>query len=152
MGGLEKMMKHGVPILLFCLLFTAGVGAGTYKWVDEDGNVIYSQQPPAEGQYESLHVKPSPRQSKGSTSAGKKSRQYLEDATKQRENDAKLKAEVKKSHELRQKNCATAKKQLEFYTVYRRKKDKNGEYVRIPDEERQAGLNEAKTAIKEFCD
>lgn len=146
------MMKQVFSILVVTFLLSTGGHAGTYKWVDKDGNVIYSQHPPAEGQYESIQVKPSPRHSTTGDKARQSSRQFLEEATTQRKNNAKLKAELEKSRELRNKNCVTAKKQLEFYTVYRRKKDKSGEYVRIPDEERKAGLKEAKQAIKDFCD
>ena len=146
------MMKQLFSIFLFTLLLGTGVHAGTYKWVDKDGNVVYSQHPPPEGQYEAIRVKPAPRDSSAADNTRESSKQFLENATTQRKNDAKVKAELKKMQELRKKNCATAKKQLEFYTVYRRKKDKSGEYVRITDDEREAGLKEAKQAIKDFCD
>ena len=145
-------IKQLFSICIFGILVSATVHAGTYKWIDEDGNVVYSQRPPPSGQYESIQVRPAPRSSSSAKSASESSREFLENATTQRKNDAKLKAELEKTLEKRKKNCTTAKKQLEFYTVYRRKKDKTGEYVRIPDNEREAGLKEAKQAIKDFCD
>lgn len=145
-------MKQLISIFVLGLLFSATLQAGTYKWVDKDGNVVYSQRPPPEGQYESIRVKPSPRDSSAGSSTNQSSKEFLENATNQRKNDAKVKSELIRTKELRTKNCATAKKQLEFYTVYRRKKDKSGEYVRISDDEREAGIKEAKQAIKDFCD
>lgn len=149
---LARMMKQLITVFLLGLLLGTTTQAGTYKWVDKDGNVVYSQHPPPRGQFESIQVKPAPRNSATRGDAGQTSKEFLENATAKRKNDSKLKAELKRTQELRDKNCNTAKKQLEFYTVYRRKKDKTGEYVRISDDEKAAGLKEAKQAIKDFCD
>lgn len=145
-------MKQLISIVILGLLFSATLQAGTYKWIDQDGNVVYSQHPPPEGQYEAIRVKPTPSNSAAAGNASETSKQFLEKAASERKDDATLKAELKKTQELRRKNCATAKQQLEFYTVYRRKKDQHGEYVRITDAEKEAGLKEAKQAIKDFCD
>ncbi len=144
-------IKTTLGILLLGLVISTSTLAGTYKWVDKDGNVVYSQHPPPNGQYESIRVKPTPRNASSADKANEQSKQFLEDATSKRQNDKKLKNEVKKANELRKKNCETAKKQLEFYTVYRRKKNDKGEYVRITDKEKEAGLKEAKQAVKDFC-
>lgn len=146
------MMKQRLFLCVLALFASTSLYAGTYKWVDKDGNVVYSQNPPPEGQYEAIRVKPAPRNSSTADDSNDRSKRYLEDVEAQRHNDAKLKTELKKAAALRKKNCTTAHKQLEFYTVYRRKKDKNGEYVRITDDERDAGIKEAKQAIQDFCD
>lgn len=147
-------MKQLISIFILGLLVSTALHAGTYKWVDKDGNVIYSQHPPPEGQYESIQVrpKPKPRNSSTNTNANQSSKKFLENASNKRKDDGKVKDQLKKTQELRKKNCDTAKKQLEFYTVYRRKKDKTGEYVRIDDKEKEAGIKEAKQGIKDFCD
>ena len=146
-------MKQAILFFILGMLVNISVSAGTYKWVDKDGNVVYSQHPPAQGQYEAIRVKPEPRNTTPSATNGNAStKQFLDKASTERKDEAKLKAELQKSQELRKKNCAKARKQLEFYTVYRRKKDKSGEYVRITDAEKEAGLKESKQAIKDFCD
>ena len=145
-------MKHVISIFILGLLFNTALHAGTYKWVDKDGNVVYSQHPPATGQYESIRVKPKPRNSSTNTQANQSSKAFLEKADNKRKNDNKVKDALKKTQAIRKENCASAKKQLEFYSVYRRKKDQTGEYVRIDDIEKEAGLKEAKQAIKDFCD
>lgn len=145
-------MKPHFAIVLLTLMLSTAAQAGTYKWVDKDGNVVYSQHPPPSGHYESIRVKPAPRKDKATPTAQDSTKQFLEEADRQRRDEAKVKTELAKTRELRAKNCATAKKQLEFYTVYRRKKDATGEYVRITDTEREAGMKEAKQAIKDFCD
>ena len=145
-------MKQLFSIILLTLTISSSPLAGTYKWVDEDGNVQYSQHPPASGKYESIRVRPAPRQSADQNNARPSSKEYLDKAASQRKDESRIKQELKKTQDLRKKNCETAKKQLEFYTVYRRKKDKTGEYVRIDDNEKAAGLKEAKQGIKDFCD
>ncbi|MDH5446058.1 MAG: DUF4124 domain-containing protein [Gammaproteobacteria bacterium] len=146
----QRIITNTVLILLLAVFGHAS--AGTYKWVDKDGNVVYSQHPPPEGQFESIRVKPTPRNSRSGNSASEQSNRFLENATTKRQNDAKLAKENKNNLALRQKNCGIAKEQLRFYTVYRRKKNDKGEYVRITDDEKAAGLKEAKQAIKDFCD
>ena len=142
---------HTLAIVLVGLLSAAPSLAGTYKWIDKDGNVVYSQHPPPKGQYESIRVKPTPPNA-SSNKAGDQTKKFLEDASSKRANDKKLKSEVDKAQDMRKKNCETARKQLQFYTVYRRKKNAKGEYERVTDKEREAGLKEAKQAIKDFCD
>lgn len=145
-------MKSLISILLFGVLASTTALAGTYKWVDEDGNVVYSQHPPPQGKYEAIKVKPSQRHNPAAGQSADRSKKFLDDATSNRKNQAKLKAENEKNLALRKKNCDTAKQQLQFYTVYRRKKNDQGEYVRVTDAEREAGLTESRAAIKEFCD
>jgi len=146
-----KIIKNIVSLLCLYAL-TATALAGTYKWVDEEGNVVYSQHPPPAGKYEALSVKPAPRNRQESNSAPDQNRKFLDDAENQRKSDSKLKVENQKNQETRKKNCETAKKQLEFYTVYRRRKGKDGEYVRITEKEREAKQQEARQGIKDFCD
>jgi len=136
-------------LLISCLLSLPAM-AGTYKWIDADGNVVYSQNPPPEGQYEAIKVKPT-----RSTGAGNKSfdsKKWLDQSSADRTDKNKVKSAVEKSKKLRKENCDKANKQLQYYTLYRREKNAKGEMVRITDTKRDAGIKEAKAAIKEFCD
>ena len=65
----DKMIKNGIWILVIGLLSASPAMGGTYKWVDEDGNVVYSQHPPPEGQFESIQIKPTPGSGSSSNSA-----------------------------------------------------------------------------------
>lgn len=146
-------VKTALLGMLFSLLLTSPTAYATYKWIDEDGNVVYSQRPPPEGQYESIRVKPSkPSKRSPKESKSTKGSEWLKNSTDKRKGNRKIEAEEKKNNELRKKNCAKARKQLEIYTVYSRVKDDKGNFRRITDNERRAGQSEAKQAIREFCD
>jgi len=138
--------------LIFTLSLAVPAMAGTYKWIDEEGNVVYSQHPPPEGQFEAIKVKPTPRSNKGAGNKSFDSNKWLDKSTADRKDKNKVKSALEKNKKLRKDNCDKAHKQLEQYTVYRRFKNDKGVFERIPDDKRDAGIKEAKAAIKEFCD
>ena len=45
-----KTYRIFITSLLFSLVLISA-NAATYKWLDENGNVVYSQQPPKEGPF-----------------------------------------------------------------------------------------------------
>jgi hypothetical protein len=143
-------------LILGAVLLPAAAGAATYKWVDDEGNVTYSQMPPSSGEYERISGAASGGPRPGS---GEESMQKLRDAVADvdAENDeARKRAEVERTiaenEEIRQQNCEAARKNLEIYTTYRRFRDKDGEVTRLPEEERLKRLEEAKTQIETYCD
>ncbi|HKK04846.1 MAG TPA: DUF4124 domain-containing protein [Gammaproteobacteria bacterium] len=147
------MKQIKILAMLLSLLLPIGVvQAQMYKYTDKDGNTVYSQTPPESGDYQSLSApQPAPPGSNGSDqsdSAASDIQRDAEDQAKQDEVD-KLAA---KNAQIRQQNCQAAKKNLQVYQVYRRVKDQDGNVVRLTDEERQQKIQEAKDAIKEFCD
>lgn len=125
--------------------------AATYKWTDAQGNVHYTQHPPAEGSYERLKVdKSRPSSSEPDTDTSTTpSTTAPSGSTK---NNPVIKEEIAKNEEIRTKNCEAAKKNLEILTVYKRYKDKDGNVVRMDDNERAQKIDEAKQQINEFCD
>ena len=140
-----------LPLTLFTgLLLCTAATAATYKWVDEKGNVHYSQHPPADTNYERIKVEksrpgdtpPQAPASSGSTNTGGSSTG----------SSKVVKEELSKNQEIRAKNCEAAKKNLEIYTVYKRYRDKEGNVVRMDDEERLKKIEESKQHIAEFCD
>jgi len=142
-----------ITSLLLSLIMMASANADTYKWLDENGNVVYSQQPPPEGPYEIIKTTKSPPAS--SRSAPPPPSSFTTDVkqeAKERELDSKVQQEAAKSQQMRAENCKAAKHNLETYTVYRRIKNDQGEIIRLDDNERAKRIQEAKDAIKEFCD
>jgi hypothetical protein len=133
------------------LVMTASAQAATYKWTDKDGNVHYSQKPPAEANYEKLNIK-TPPPSSSPTPAPAASGTTATGGSGDQESSSIIKKEMAKSQEQREKNCAQAKKNLELYMVYRRVREKDGTVRYLTDEERAKGVNESKAAIKEFCE
>ena len=132
------------------LAFAPATFAGLYKYVDEKGNVTYSQTPPENGQYEYMKT---PR-SKPASSASKTRedfREKINQAGEERKKEEDLQKEMAKNEELRKQNCEQAKKNLQTYTVYRRIRDEKGNVTRLDDKEREARIKENQQAIKDFC-
>lgn len=128
--------------------------AATYKWVDKDGHTHYSQQPPADTNYEKLNIR-SDSHSSGSSSAPTDQSAPATGSSSSGNNDqgsAVIKEEMAKGEEQRQKKCELAKKALETYTVYRRVRDKDGNVIYLDDNERAKRIEDSKAAIKEFCE
>jgi len=140
-----------ITSLMFSLIM-ASASAASYKWLDDNGNVVYSQQPPDGRPYETVKTtKPSsvssqPTPAQSSFEAGVKQND------EERELDSKVQQAAAESEQLRADNCKAAKNNLETYTVYRRIKNDQGEVVRLDDNERARLIQESKDGIKEFCD
>lgn len=141
-----------ISSLLFSLtLVTAS--AATYKWVDESGNVVYSQTPPDSGPYEKIKTKkPSSftPPSKPTPPQAEKAKKEIEAIEQQLEGE--LQQETAKIEQIRAENCKAARYNLEAYTVTPRIRTETGEVVRLDDNERARLIQEAKDNIKEFCD
>jgi len=132
--------------ILMSLTFATLAQAGMYKWVDKDGHVHYSQKPPADSNYEKLNIKP---QQPSSTSSGP-TYSTPSDSSDSNSSDV-IKKEETQAAEKREKICEQAKKALETYTVYRRIRNPDGTVVYLDDKERAKRIENAKQAIKDFC-
>jgi hypothetical protein len=145
---MKRLVALALPLFTGFLLCSS-VPAATYKWVDDKGDVHDSQHPPAGSNYEKIKVEksrpnetppPAPQSTAtnpvSDTSGGSKV----------------VQEELSKNQEIRSKNCEAAKKNLEIYTIYKRYKDKDGNVVRMDDEERLQKIEESKQNIAEFCD
>ncbi len=132
-----------ILLLTAMIIFASSASAGLYKWVDDEGNVHYSQKRPANQQYERLKAPPpSPDSAKP-----------LYQSDKSAEKPGKTAAsETAKNKEIRAKNCAQAKKNLNNYQVHRRIRDKDGNVTIIDNKERVKQIENATKAISNYCD
>ncbi len=147
-----KTCRIFITSLVLSLIMLAPANAAMYKWLDENGNVVYSQQPPDEGPYETIKAKKSPPASRSTPPPASSFTAEVQKDEEERELDRKVEQEAAKDAQLRADNCKAAKHNLETYTVYRRIKNDEGEIIRLDDNERAKRIQEAKDAIKEFCD
>lgn len=154
---MKNVLKYFIGLVIGFLL-ASGVHAATYKYQDQDGRTVYSQHPPASGPYQVIDT---PKTNKYGTSSDKAStdktgKSSLKDRVSKIDEKNKqqntLASETEKNSKLREENCKTARKNLEVYQVYRRFKDDQGNVTRISDADRQKKIDEAKDAIKQFCD
>lgn len=149
----KKLLKICFGSVLI-LGFAGIASAGMYKWTDKDGIVHYSQQPPTEGNYETMRVDTqSPDGSKTGSGSQSSPTYTMPGAGKTGGTDGAkaIKQAEAKGEAQRQQNCEEAKKALQVYTTYRRVREKDGTIIRLDDNERAKRIEQAKSAIKEFC-
>lgn len=138
------------------VIFWFAVGncyAEMYKWVDADGQVHYSQKPPA-GDVEVTTVKPPP---KVDTEKALKELEERENMLKGIDEERNKKAEEQnisqEEQATKQKNCELARDKLSRVInnprVY--SKDKDGNRYKIAEEERQEKITQARKEINEYC-
>lgn len=142
---------YGLVLLL--VLASTPAAAATYKYLDSTGNTVYSQNPPEnpDTPYEVMgeirsHARPG-SDTQPATANDSSATSSEQDA----DSDEVIAQKEQEAEKVRQENCAAAKKNLEIYTVYRRVRNKEGEVVRLDDKVRQQKIDEAKQAIKDFC-
>ncbi|OGT78498.1 MAG: hypothetical protein A3I78_00890 [Gammaproteobacteria bacterium RIFCSPLOWO2_02_FULL_56_15] len=137
-------------VLSLSLCYSAG--ADIYKWVDEEGNVVYSQQPPVDKEAETIKAPASIR-----------SEEALQNLRDLKINNAKVDEKRKKQLEekkqaveesrVNEENCKKGEAMLASFstrpTVQLVQED--GSRVRATEAERQQRIAEARAIIKEFC-
>ncbi len=136
---------------------TFSVHAGeVYKWVDESGQVHFTDRPPSL-QAEKLDLK---FQSVPSTPAlseaqrAERQRRLLDAFAKERA-ETKSQAEAALAQkELRQRNCATARERRKELreASYLYDHDEAGNRVILDDQERHRAEEQAETAVRKWCD
>lgn len=143
-----------LPIFFGLLFFFVTGHTQTYRWVDENGVVSYSQTAPASIEAETLNIKP---QSQTDSAEAKRKLNRLRQQLEDKREDRKLAGEaVKKSQQeesLRKNNCASARANLQGMERLgsRLLKTSDGKYLRLTEEERQKKLQAAKEQIKIHC-
>lgn len=146
-------------ILLVLTLVTAGLFAAAhagqiYKWVDEHGNVHYSQSPQHQSAKE-MNIK-IPKHSQSSTESSNQSEQNKTESQENGQADGNgqdPEAVAQKQKEARKKNCQIAMKRLATITTGGRLYEVNekGERQYWDDNTRQAKLADAQKDVDQWC-
>lgn len=125
-----------------------------YKWVDEQGNVHYSQQRPSAQQYQTVAPPPGPSSSAAEERERLKSMLESRDQSKEEATKAEAEAAADQAEKERfRKNCEAARRNLETYQNLGRKKVVGSDGVAYyPDEEEVAEkIATARKNIQEYC-
>lgn len=148
----KKALVPGIGLLIFCLAPVSGYAA-MYKWVDEEGNTHYTQQPPPEG-VEGTTVKPPPKVDteqavKELQQTREKLQKIEEEHTKQQDETAKQQNQAA----LKKENCRKAQARLSSLQNARRLRavDEEGNVTRTTEEEHQARIAEVQEKVKKNC-
>lgn len=146
-------------LLLTLFVFAAPAGAERfYKWTDEQGNVHYTDEPPAEGEYEEMRPDAAPPASEAAGAAERleawRARQK-ESAERRAERRAE-REEAAREQAVRQENCDRAREKARVLEQSNRillpAEEEGDEPVRMSDDERLRQLEEAREQVAEFCD
>ncbi len=143
---------------LFAFLCSVSVGAwGTvYRWVDENGQVVYSQTPPPPGR-EARTVAPPPPPAESPEVARQRIKKQLETLDKLDEKRRKTREEAQKKEEEARKKaeiCQRARNNLNLLTsrppntLFKVGK----EYKRFTPDERNKKIEQMKKLIQQTCD
>lgn len=139
-----------------CLLFATAATAAMYRYLDENGQVVYSEKPPPSGNATLIKPPPPPPtqppsaegKPEGNAAAGDQPAGTDEPKTAEQE------ARDKESQRIKDSNCKTAREALKQYTdpQYGFVKTPDGRFVELTKERRTQGKKDAEKAVKEFCD
>ena len=147
---------RGLLTRILVLLTTCAVmfcaSADVYKWVDEEGNVHYGDQPQENAQEMKIkegNVTPSENEDRY-----RRQQKVLDAFThdRQQKNTAHEKAEAEKAK--KDAKCADARARFEKYVnaQYLYRKSENNERDVLDDQEREQALKKMQADIKQHCD
>lgn len=137
--------------LACALAVSTGALAQLYKWVDKDGRVTYSDQPPPAQQSKQLNI------STGQTTAPPRSAterdKELEKGRQDAREKSKVAEDVAKKAQVDQENCNRARAHLKMLTDGGRiaTYDAKGERVLLDDDQIEAERAKAQKAADEAC-
>ena len=123
-----------------------------YKWKDKDGNIQYTEYPPPTGEVEIL--KPPPISTVGAQKSDQPATSETDkkDSAKQSKEDPKAPpVDPKAEQAMKEKNCDIAKKNLATYMRTKKIRDKEGNVVRLDDDDWQRRVEETKKNIEKYC-
>ncbi len=139
-------------LVLACALAASTAAFGQlYKWVDKDGKVTYSDQPPPAQQSKQLNLSTG-QPSAPVRSAVDKDKEIEKGRTEAREK-AKVAAEKERKAEVDEQNCKSARAYLKTVESGVRVStvDDKGDQVILDDEQIAAERVKAQKAVAEAC-
>jgi hypothetical protein len=151
------MVRKPLIVLTGVLLqiISGALHAEIYKWVDENGQITYSDIPQAEssapaGIQKTESDSPPENATEGSDNYQKR---VLDSLTQERRQREQEKAEQDKKQSERKRQCEQAQKRLNEAenARYLYTEDEQGEKVIFSDEQRQVAIDQARAAVKQYC-
>lgn len=136
-----------------CALVAIGAAAQVYKWVDKDGKVQYSDQPPppdaAKATAQKIDASPPVSAPKPLAEKAKEfDKRKTDAAEKAKKSDADAQVAQQKAA-----NCTQARGNLRVLQDAPKltRVNKDGEIVFVEDSEREGEMAKAQRSIDEFC-
>ena len=147
-------MKYFSIFLLVALVSVQPqVHAQAYKWVDEDGKVYYSDQPPPGQDVEQIEIKTT-RSDVDSAQEAKDRSARIKALETERKTREKSRADSATERRERKEQCAAARERnsnLEWMKKIH-EVDDQGNRTYLTDDEEEALKQQARDAVQELCD
>jgi hypothetical protein len=151
-------MNRYLTLTCVLLALASGIHAASkdtiYKWVDDNGEVHYTQVPPQNREYETLKQASAPADDPDRIRSGLKEQvDAMDKAQEERKEEVKDAEQWSNIQKRRRENCEIAKKNLANLHQGGNKAfmTPDGEVIRLTDDERQRRIDEANKQIEENC-
>ena len=147
-----RPLHIALPVAMILMLLAGAAPAKLYKWVDEQGNVTYSERKPPDPDrpVEEVKLLGVPAVS------NEEARQRLEQLSDKAETKAKdrefkntVTAEVAEREERLKENCETARQNLRVLENASRVQDQSGQFM--DDAQREARLAQTRKDVENNC-
>lgn len=148
------MTKTGWLIAsLFLLLPLQPPLAAMYKWVDEEGNISYSDQPPPDADSQEIEKKSYGISDEESQDQLETLDEKANAAKQERDIKAEVAGQQTQRNETIKKNCEIARSNLELLTSQSRVtlKDDDGNDYFLTDEDKQSKTLDARANVDRYC-
>ena len=157
----QRYGAAGLALLMAGVILMAvphGVDAAVYKWVDEKGKVHYGERPPAGASKQQVKVRTRPAASPSGSAPStaerlQKQRKLLKAYEADRAEKREQQAELAKKKAQLQAHCSKMQKyiQQESTAKYLYRKDKDGNKVPVPDQERKTHIAKIQKQYARHC-
>ena len=144
-----------VTVLIVANMVTLSANAAIYKWVDENGQTVYSETPPPRGTQAS-RLKKQAAPSTDPQKAMEELRTRAEEFSKRRDEKVQGKEDVAKKDDqakAQQERCKQLKTNLEALSSGQRIRETkpDGESAYLDDTQKQARLKSTQESISKEC-
>jgi len=150
---INKILITGIFTASLCLLLQTPSYAGVYKWLDQDGQVHYGDQP-NKANAEKVTIRKNETTKPRAIKKDEKDGENPEDKNKEKTTENPAEPEKPKiSKKEKKRLCNEAKTDIASITSRGRTREINakGEYSYLSEKQRQQRLTAAKKKQREFC-
>jgi len=147
-------MAAALAIAIGLLFAAAPAGATMYKWVDKNGRIVYSDQPPPADVKSEIVKPPPPPVNPNAAKELADKEQEIKLRDKKRAEEAQTAEKTRIDAERRRENCVQARGQLQALQLanqnYYRYNDK-GERILLDDAARRAAIEQQQQIVRASC-
>lgn len=151
--GARRILNLVAGTLVSLAALAQPVAAEMYKWVDEKGDVHYTQERPPPGIKGETIKPPPPVDSEAAQQRLESRQELLKGASESRSKGAEEAALAAEDKAFRAENCKRAQASVAAYSIPNALvMQPDGSRTRYSEDERLKGLADAEARVKDFCD